>query len=148
MKYLLDTCVISELIKPRPNENVINWIAKQKEQNLYISVLSFGEIQKGIEKCVDSKRKQHLQLWVKNDLYNRFKNRVLAIDITVANKWGEVQAHTEKRGQPMPSIDGLIAMTGLVNDCIVVTRNTSDMENSTAELLNPWESSLMQNDKL
>jgi len=138
MKYLLDTCVISELVKPKPDKKVLNWISAQKEQSLYVSVLSFGEIQKGIEKVADSKRKQRLQLWVKNDLYNRFNNRIIPINLSVANKWGEIQALSEKIGKPMPSIDGLIAVSGLVNDCIVVTRNTTDMENSHAALLNPW----------
>ena len=138
MKYLLDTCVISELIKPKPDNNVIKWISQQKEVNLYVSVLTFGEIQKGIEKATDNIRKQRLQLWVKNDLYARFKNRIIPIDLKVCNKWGEIQAQTELAGKTMPSIDGLIAVSGLVNDCIVVTRNTTDMENSTALLLNPW----------
>jgi predicted nucleic acid-binding protein len=138
VKYLLDTCVISELVKPRPNANVIRWIAAQPEHNLYISVLSFGEIHKGIEKALDSKRKKRLHLWVNNDLLMRFKNRIIAIDLKTATKWGEIQAATEKQGKPMPSIDGLIAISALVNDCVVVTRNISDMENSTAVLFNPW----------
>lgn len=138
MKYLLDTCVISELIKPKPDKNVISWITNQKEQSLYVSVLTFGEIQKGIEKCADEKRKQRLNLWVKNDLKKRFNHRILPISLTVANCWGKIQAQTEQKGKPMPSIDGLIAITGLVNDCVVVTRNISYMENSTVELLNPW----------
>ncbi len=138
MKYLLDTCVLSELIKPKPNKKVIKWIAQQRETNLYVSVLTFGELHKIIEKADNIVTKQHLQLWVKNDLYTRFQSRIIPIDLKVANKWGEVQAQTEKTGKPLPSIDGLIAVSGLVNDCIVVTRNTSDMENSTAVLFNPW----------
>jgi len=138
MKYLLDTCVISELVKPKPNENVVRWISSQQEHHLYMSVLSFGEIHKGIEKALDNKRKQRLHLWVNNDLLMRFKNRIISIDLKVASEWGKIQAVTEKQGRPMPSIDGLIAVSGLVNGCIVVTRNISDMENSTAELFNPW----------
>ena len=142
MKFLLDTCVISEVIKPKPNENVVQWLQQQREQDLYLSVLTFGEINKGIEKAVDATRKQRLKLWVEEDLKIRFKGRVLSIDLAVANKWGEIQAQSEKIGKPMASIDGLIAVSGLVNNCIVVTRNTSDMENSTAILLNPWIDSL------
>ena len=142
MKFLLDTCVISEVIKPKPNENVVQWLQQQREQDLYLSVLTFGEINKGIEKAVDATRKQRLKLWVEEDLKIRFKGRVLSIDLAVANKWGEIQAQSEKIGKPMASIDGLIAVSGLVNNCIVVTRNTSDMENSTTILLNPWIDSL------
>lgn len=112
---------------------------KSKEKDLFVSVLAFGEIQKGIAKLPDNARKQQLQLWVKTDLYVRFKDRIIPVDLEVCNKWGEVQANCELSGKTMPSIDGLIAVSGLVNNCIVVTRNISDMENSTATLLNPWE---------
>jgi len=139
MKYLLDTCVISELIKPEPDKKVVTWLKKQAEENLYLSVLTFGEIEKGIEKSVDKKRKNKLRLWVEEDLNQRFAGRILDIDIRVANRWGKIQGKTEKEGKPLPSIDGLIAVTGLVNNCIVVTRNISDMQQSTAELYNPWE---------
>jgi len=139
MKYLLDTCVISEVIKPKPSSKVLEWLKKQDEENLYLSVLTFGEIEKGIEKSADKKRKNKLRLWVEEDLKQRFEGRVLPIDIKVASKWGEIQGKSEMEGKPLPSIDGLIAITGLVNNCIVVTRNISDMQQSSVELLNPWE---------
>jgi len=138
MKYLLDTCVISEIIKSKPDEKVVSWLQDQNEDSLYLSVLTFGEIEKGIEKAADLKRKHYLQLWVEEDLKKRFEGRIIAIDLCVATKWGAIQGDTEKSGKPMPAIDGLIAVSGLMNNCIVVTRNTSDMEQSGAELLNPW----------
>jgi len=138
MKYLLDTCVISEVIKPRANKNVISWFQNQDEENLYLSVLTFGEIEKGIEKLTDKIRKKKLQLWVENDLKKRFKGRIIPINIDVSVKWGAIQGHAELQGKPMPAIDGLIAVSGLVHNCIVVTRNISDMELSTAALFNPW----------
>ena len=138
MKYLLDTCVVSEIIKPRPSENVISWLQNQNEDNLYLSVLTFGEIEKGIEKLAKGTRKNHLKLWVEDDLKNRFHGRILPIDIRIATRWGEIQGQAELSGKPMPSIDGLIAVSGIVNNCTVVTRNISDMEQSSAVLLNPW----------
>lgn len=138
MKYLLDTCVISEIIKPRPNENVISWIQNQNEDDLYLSVLTFGEIEKGIEKAPDGSRKNHLKLWVEGDLKRRFNGRIISIDMKIATRWGEIQGIAELSGKPMPSIDGLIAVSGLVNNCTVVTRNISDMEQSSVVLLNPW----------
>ena len=138
MKYLLDTCVISEVIKPKADQNVISWIKNQDEESLYLSVLTFGEIEKGIEKSPDEVRKKKLQLWVEEDLKKRFEGRVVPIDIDVSVKWGAIQGKAELQGKPMPAIDGLIAVSGLVHNCIVVTRNVSDMEQSTAELLNPW----------
>ncbi len=139
MKYLLDTCVISEAIKPKPNRKVMAWLKKQDEENLYLSVLTFGEIEKGIEKSINQKRKNKLRLWVEDDLKRRFEGRVLQIDIRVASKWGEIQGKSEVVGKPLPSIDGLIAVTGLVNNCVVVTRNITDMQQSSVELHNPWE---------
>ncbi len=138
MKYLLDTCVISEVIKPKPSSKVLVWLKQQDEKNLYLSALTFGEIEKGIEKSADKRRKNKLRLWVEEDLKQRFEGRVLQIDIKVASKWGEMQGKSEMAGKPLPSIDGLIAITGLVNNCVVVTRNISDMQQSSVELLNPW----------
>ena len=138
MKYLLDTCVISEIIRPQPDENVISWVREKNENSLYLSVLTFGEIEKGIEKAVDPVRKRKLQLWVEQDLKQRFENRIIPIDLEIAVRWGAVQGEAERVGKPMPVIDGLIAASGLVHNCIVVTRNIVDMEQSSVELLNPW----------
>lgn len=139
MKYLLDTCVISEVIKPKPCLAVIDWLRQQDESSLYISVLTFGEIEKGIEKSADQTRKNKLKLWVEEDLKQRFDGRALQIDMQVATKWGETQGKSELAGRPLPSIDGLIAVTGLTNNCVVVTRNVSDMKQSGVELFNPWD---------
>jgi predicted nucleic acid-binding protein len=130
--------VISELIKNKPDKNVVSWLKNQNEDNLYISVLTFGEIEKGIEKAPDNMRKKKLQLWVEDDLKKRFKGRIIPIDLNVSIKWGAVQGANELSGQVMPSIDGLIAVSGLVHNCIVVTRNISDMKPGSVELLNPW----------
>ncbi|MCF7970368.1 MAG: type II toxin-antitoxin system VapC family toxin [Methylococcaceae bacterium] len=138
MKYLLDTCVISELIKPVPNEKVLAWLQSIEEVSLYLSVLTFGEIEKGIDKAVDITRKKRLQLWVEEDLKQRFDGRIIPIDIHVATKWGETQGKVELLGKAMPSIDGLIAVSGLVHNCVVVTRNVTDMQQSAVALFNPW----------
>ncbi len=138
MKYLLDTCVISEVIKPQPNKHVISWLQKQNEDSLYLSVLTVGELEKGIEKAPNSARRKSLQLWVAEDLKKRFEGRIIPIDLAVAVKWGMIQGAAELSGKPMPAIDGLIAVSGLVHDCIVATRNISDMAQSSAELFNPW----------
>lgn len=138
MKYLLDTCVISVVIKPKPSKKVVAWLKKQDEESLYLSGLTFGEIEKGIEKSVDGTRRNKLRLWVEEDLKQRFEGRILPIDMQVASKWGEIQGKSEAAGKPLPSIDSLIAVTGLVNNCVVVTRNVSDMQQSSVELYNPW----------
>ena len=138
MNYLLDTCVLSELIRENPEANVASWISGIPETSMYLSVLTIGEIHKGIEKLPESKKKDRLHKWVNSDLCIRFKNRILDLDLEVSTKWGQIQGKAEQVGKPMPLIDGLIAATALSHDLIVVTRNTKDMEQSGVTLINPW----------
>ena len=139
MKYLLDTSVISELTKKKPDPKVIQWIKKNHEVDLYLSVLTLGEIQKGITKLSESKKKKDLREWLEKDLPQRFERKFLAVTMAVAKKWGEIERDTEQKGEKMPAIDSLIAATGIVNNLTVVTRNTEDMERSGVKLLNPWQ---------
>jgi len=138
VKYLLDTCVICEIIKPKPDKNVVAWLKNQNEDDLFLSVLTLAEIEKRIVKAADATRKIKLQLWVADDLKKRFEGRVIPVDLDVAVKWGEIQGAAELSGKPMPTIDGLIAVSGFVHDCVVVTRNTADMMQSKAALFDPW----------
>jgi len=140
MKYLLDTCVITELVKPKPNKNLVHWLKLQVENQLYISVLTLGEISKGIEKVKDEVRKKKLHLWVENDLRERFQGRILPINEQVAMIWGQIQDRAEKQGKGMPAIDGLIVATGITFNMVVMSRNISDMQASGAVLLDPWNS--------
>ncbi|MGD2086709.1 MAG: type II toxin-antitoxin system VapC family toxin [Candidatus Aminicenantes bacterium] len=139
MKYLLDTCVISELIKKEKNSKVVKWIKKRKESSLFISVLTVGEIQKGISKLPDSHKKEYLKTWIDNDLKKRFSGRILEITEEIATSWGEIQAKSESEGKKMPAIDSLIAATAIKNNLTVVTRNEKDIENSGCKSINPWE---------
>jgi predicted nucleic acid-binding protein len=141
MKYLLDTCVLSELIKKEPNQKVVKWVSQNEESDLFISVLTIGEIHKGIEKLSESKKKEKLHQWVNYDLKERFKSRIIDFDLETATVWGKTQAHSELSGKGMPAIDGQIVATGISYDLTVVTRNTKDMEISGAALLNPWNQS-------
>lgn len=139
MKYLLDTCVISELVKTKPNKKVVSWITKNDEVNFYLSSLTFGELYKGISKLPVSKRRKKLSQWIEHDLKERFTGKIFDIDLLVAKTWGEVQGASEATGNPMPAIDGLIAATALTHNLTVVTRNVTDMQQSGATLLNPWK---------
>lgn len=138
MNYLLDTCLISELAKSKPDEKVVDWVLSENETGFYISVLTFGELHKGIEKLPESKKKEELRSWIEDELKNRFQNRIIGIDMRVSILWGKIQCIAEKKGKPMPAIDFLIAATALAHDLTVVTRNVSDMEQSGVRLLNPW----------
>jgi predicted nucleic acid-binding protein len=138
MNYLLDTCLISELAKSKPQEKVVDWVLNQNETNFYISVLTFGELHKGVEKLPESKKKESLRIWMEDDLINRFKNRIIAIDMRISIIWGKILCAAEKIGRPMPAIDSLIAASGIARNLTVVTRNVTDMEQSGVNLLNPW----------
>lgn len=139
MNYLLDTCVISELIKPKPDLQVAKWVRSQDEESLFLSVITIGEIQKGISKLPDGrKKKQKLQSWLNNELQARFKGRILEITISISRVWGQVLGACENKGVTLPAIDSLIASQGIFHKMTIVTRNISDMEPSGALLFNPW----------
>lgn len=138
MSYLLDTCVLSELRKPAPDPNVVAWINDVDESHLLLSVITFGEIQKGIAKLDESKRKRSLQLWLEQSLPQRFAGRILPIDGEVALEWGELQGGLERSGNPVPVIDSLIAATAICHNLTLVTRNTADFNRMPVKLLNPW----------
>jgi predicted nucleic acid-binding protein len=138
MNYLLDTCLISELAKSKPDQKVVDWILSENETSFYISVLTFGELHKGVEKLPESKKKEELRIWIADELKNRFQNRVIGIDMRVSILWGKIQCFAEKNGKPMPVIDSLIAATGIAYDLTVVTRNVTDMEQSGVKLFIPW----------
>ncbi len=139
MKFLLDTCVISELSKKNPTPCVVKWISSIDENNLFISALTIGEIHKGIEKLPHSAKKSTLYSWLAHDLEERFHNRILAFDTAVAAIWGKIQAQSELAGKSLPIIDGQIAATGIYHNLVIVTRNVSDMEASKGTFYNPWE---------
>ena len=139
MNYLLDTCVISELIKKEPEEKVIKWIDSIEEDKLYLSVITIGELEKGISKLKSSKRKALIKEWLHEDLLIRFDNRILILDIDTFQKWGELVASLEKKGLKMPTIDSLIAATALKYSFCLVTRNDRDFKNCNMQIFNPWE---------
>ncbi|OFZ96573.1 MAG: recombinase [Betaproteobacteria bacterium RIFCSPLOWO2_02_67_12] len=138
MRYLVDTSVISELVKRSPDENVMEWMKRAEEMSLYLSVLTIGELEKGIAKLPASSRRSKLETWVRSDLADRFRERLLAIDGTVAAAWGKLAGEAESRGEPLPVIDGLIAATGLAHHLVIATRNIGDFERCGASCFNPW----------
>ncbi|NTV50273.1 MAG: type II toxin-antitoxin system VapC family toxin [Geobacteraceae bacterium] len=138
MKYLLDTCLISELVKKEPNPAVVSWLDEQDEQKLFLSVLNLGELQKGISKLPDGTRKSELQAWVELDLVERFTGRILEIDLDTSLCWGRLQGEAEQAGEKLPVMDSLIAATAAAHGLIVVTRNVRDIERCRVRVCNPW----------
>jgi len=139
VKYLLDTCLISELVKKEPNPGVVNWLDEQDEQTLFLSVLNLGELQKGISKLPDGTKKDELQAWIGLDLVERFTGRILDIDLETALCWGRIQGEAEQAGLKLPVMDSLIAATAAAHGLIVLTRNVRDMERCGVRVCNPWE---------
>lgn len=138
MRYLLDTCVISELVSKRPETAVIDWIDSIDDDHIYLSVLTIGEIKKGIEKLPDSAPKEQLAEWLEEDLLSRFQGRVLGVKTAVMLTWGTLTAKLEQQGTPLPAVDSLIAAIALHGNLTLVTRNVQDFERTGILLLNPW----------
>lgn len=136
--FLLDTCLLSELVKSRPEQKVLDWVAGQNEENLFLSVLTLGELQKGIRKCPDAKRKSKLQAWLDSDLVTRFQSRLLPVCEQVSLTWGRLSGDAELRGQPLPVTDLLLAATGVVHGLTVVTRNVRDLDRCSVTVFDPW----------
>ena len=138
MKYLLDTCVISELVKPAPNRKVVDWLNEVSSKALFLSVITIGEIEKGLTKLPDSKKKERLTSWL-NTLLNEYQERILPVDLMVAENWGVLQGNAEMAGTPMSSIDSLLAATTYTHNLTLVTRNESDFVPGITPIINPWK---------
>lgn len=139
MIYVLDTCVISEFSKQNPAQEVVDWVVQQSNSDLFVSVLSLGEIEKGISRLPESSKKRLLTAWFQNDFLKRFEYRILNIDAAVALQWGSLSGLLENSGRKLPVVDGLIAATVLVHHGILITRNEVDFEPSGVAMINPWD---------
>jgi len=135
MSYLLDTNVISETIRRRPNRAVISWLNQTPGEVLFVSVLTLGEIRKGIEWLGDSRRQERLRVWLEHDLPAWFEGRVLSIDLAVADRWGRLLAEAHRS---LPTIDSLLAATALRYELRLVTRNADDFKYPGLAVINPW----------
>ncbi|HLP87484.1 MAG TPA: type II toxin-antitoxin system VapC family toxin [Nostocaceae cyanobacterium] len=140
MTYLLDTCLISEIIAKQPNQQVLDWLDAQLPETLYLSVITVGEITKGISKLPTSKRKESLTKWLNEALPIRFENRILGLDTSTMILWGNLVAQLEQNGRPLPVMDSLIAAIALQNSLSLVTRNEKDFAGTGVVIINPWYS--------
>ena len=136
MSYLIDTNVLSELRRRQPDPNVVAWMQARPRQSLFLSVLTLGEIRKGLERVEDAARKQSLLDWLEVELPNYFVGRLLTVDAHTADRWGRLMAQA---GRPLPAIDGLLAATALQHDLTLVTRNIKDFAGLEVRLINPWD---------
>ncbi len=135
MSYLLDTNVVSETIRRAPHKTALAWLELLPAESLFVSVLTLGEIRKGIEALADRKRREKLRLWLDHELPRWFEGRVLPVDLAVADRWGRLLAEV---GRSVPTIDSLLAATALHHDLALVTRNARDFDYPGLEVINPF----------
>jgi hypothetical protein len=139
MTFLLDTNVVSEWIRPRPNPNLVAWLEEVDEDRLHVSVVTFAELRHGIELMARSRRREALMRWLEDDLTDRFGDRILAIDRVVAESWGVVMARASASGRSMATMDGFLAATAAIHDLTLVTRDVADFRGAGIATFNPWE---------
>lgn len=135
MSYLLDTNVVSEIARPKPNQQVLRWIESVPDGALHLSVLTVGEIRKAVERLSDSKRRERLRLWLEQELPAWFEDRLLPVSAGVADRWGRLLAEVDRS---VPAIDSLLAATALYHGLRFVTRNDGDFQFPPLEVVNPW----------
>jgi len=135
LSYLIDTNVLSELVRPQPSSAVVAWFEDVGDEALHISVLTLGEIRKGVELLHDETRREKLRLWLEHDLPDWFGVRVLDVNRAVADRWGRLVAEADR---PVAAIDSLLAATALHHELRLVTRNTRDFDFPGLEVINPW----------
>jgi predicted nucleic acid-binding protein len=137
--FLLDTNCISEAVRANPEPRVLAWIEAADETLLYLSVLTLGEIRKGLAALLPGRRRTKLETWLEVELRPRFSGRILSIDAEVADRWGLLAADAKGQGKPIPVIDGLLAATALHHNLTIVSRNLSDFSNLPVAVVNPWK---------
>jgi toxin FitB len=139
LPYLLDTCVISEFIKPHPEPKVVDWLNTTDPDQVFLSAVTIGEIQFGISNRPPSNRRTELEIWLNESLFPQFTNRILTLDADIFLTWGQMTAQQRQQGKPMSVMDSLIAAVALQHRMVLVTRNISDFSATGLSLLNPWE---------
>jgi predicted nucleic acid-binding protein len=137
--FLLDTNCISEIVGPKPEPRVVEWLEATEETLLNLSVLTLGEIRKGLAGLAQGKRRTRLESWLEVELQTRFAGRILPVDTAIADRWGVIAAEAKRRGKALSVIDGLLAATALHHNLTVVSRNASDFMGVQVQVLNPWE---------
>ncbi|HKD14984.1 MAG TPA: type II toxin-antitoxin system VapC family toxin [Candidatus Angelobacter sp.] len=136
--FLLDTNCISEALRVKPDPNVGNWMQVVDQALLYLSVLTLGEIRKGLAQLAQGKRRAQLETWLEIELQARFAGRILPIDAATADRWGLLAAEAKRTGKPLSIVDGLLAATALHHNLTMVTRNVADFKGLAVPVLNPW----------
>jgi predicted nucleic acid-binding protein len=139
LSYLLDTDVVSEWAKPRPDQRIVAWLEAVDEDEVFMSVISFAELRRGVEVLPQGQRRKDLAIWINQDLPDRFDGRVLDVDRRVADAWGRVMARGQRSGRTMTAMDAFFAATAESYALTLVTRNVRDFESLGVPILDPWD---------
>lgn len=137
--FLLDTNCISEIVRSKPEPRLLDWMQAVDESLLFLSVLTLGEIRKGVAGLPQGKRRTQLETWLEIDLQARFSGRILSIDGPIADRWGVLSGEAKRKGRALSAIDGLLAATALYHNLTIVSRNVTDFASTPASVLNPWK---------
>ena len=135
---VLDTCVISETLRPAPEPRVMEWIDSLPEEQVYLPALVLGELEKGVELLPEGDKRAALRMWLEQ-LRQRFSGRILSFDEQTALRWGDLAARSQASGRRLPVIDGLLAATALQHNALLATQNGDDFRGTGVEIINPWE---------
>ncbi|MGQ0505122.1 MAG: type II toxin-antitoxin system VapC family toxin [Myxococcaceae bacterium] len=138
MSFLLDTCFVSELSKPRRDRGVIAWLEEQEETELFLSAVTVGELEKGLAKLRDAEKRKRLREFVEVEIIERFRERTLETDERVWRRWGTLCGTAERAGNPLAALDALVSAIAQVHGMTVVTRNEDDFVRCEVPVINPW----------
>ena len=138
MRFLIDTCVVSELIKAPPDKNVLAWFEGISEEDIYMSSLTLGEIEYGIERLHDGKKKNDIALWFR-EVKEQFREHIVPVTTEISLRWGSIRTNVQKKGFDISVVDGIIAATSICGDFTLATRNVSDFKHIGLDIINPWE---------
>jgi predicted nucleic acid-binding protein len=138
LNFLLDTNVVSEWVKSKPDAKVVRWLTSVDDDRVYLSVITFAELRQGVYELLPGLRRDSLESWIEGDLYLRFEGRILDVDLAVASAWGEMIAQSTKMGINLNVMDAFLAATAKVHTLTLVTRNTRHFAQLDLTLANPW----------
>jgi toxin FitB len=138
VRYLLDTNAISEWVKPRPDPGIVRWLDEVDEDRTYLSVITLGELRKGVDRLAAGRRRDRLEQWLTGELPDRFGERILPVDAAVADEWGRLLAQAENAGTGVGGMDVLISATAKVHGRRVVARNVAHFQHTGVDAISPW----------
>ena len=137
--FLLDANIPSELVRAKPEPRVASWVYAQEEESLYLSAVSIGELRRGFVLLTPGKKRADLERWFEHYLVPRFRERILPVTHSIADRWGVLSGECRLRGSPRNTADGMIAATALEHGLTVVTRNVKDFSGLGVTVFSPWE---------